>query len=58
MPNLPEPVTSTNMEPCVIPPSEPNPLPQDLQPGSPASPARQTVTRSGRVVRRPTRYSD
>ena len=28
MPNLPEPVTSTKMEPCVIPPSEPNPLPK------------------------------
>ena len=53
MPNLPEPVTSTNMKPCQIPPSEPNPPPQDLQPCSPASPARQTVTRSSRVFRCP-----
>ena len=50
MPSLPEPVTLTNMEPCLIHPRELNPLPQDLQPGSPASPALQTVMRSGRVV--------
>ena len=57
-PSFPEPATSTNMEPLVVPTSEPNSLPQDPAPGSPALPARQTVTRSGRVVRRPARYSD
>ena len=60
--NLPETVTSTNTEPSVVPPSslssEPQSLPEDLPPGSSALPARQTVTRSGRVVRRPARYSD
>ena len=60
--NLPETGTSTNAEPSVVPSSslssEPQSPPEDQPSGSSALPARQTVTRSGRVVRCPARYSD
>ena len=39
------------------PPASPSPIPR-VSPVSPSPPAPQTVTRSGRVIRRPARYAD
>ncbi|KAL9987569.1 hypothetical protein ACROYT_G001902 [Oculina patagonica] len=56
---LPESSSEVPSSPCPVtpPPASPSPIPC-ASPVSPSPPAPQTVTRSGRVVRRPARYSD